>query len=164
LSEQMTLTDPSVSTVFKDLQRILFLRMRFAVIVREAVNAIGRPSGMNAIATETQSTISVGTLIKPGCFGRKYAALRTISGRRPSDQRDPYQTMITIMIIVNIMEQMMRTKFRISLSNRVIPVFGAFVIFAILPNTVVSPVETTTPIPLPDMQWVPWRPIFFVSR
>jgi hypothetical protein len=75
LSEQMTLTDPRVSTVFRDLQRILFLRMRFAVIVREAVKAIGRPSGMNAIATETQSTISVGTLMKPGCFGRKYAAL-----------------------------------------------------------------------------------------
>ena len=75
LSEQMTLTEPRVSTVFRDLQRILFLRMRFAVIVRDAVNAIGRPSGMNAMATETQSTIKVGTLMNPGCFGRKYAAL-----------------------------------------------------------------------------------------
>ena len=67
LSEQMTLTAPRVSTVFKDLQRILFLRMRLAVMVRDAVNAIGRPSGMKAIATETQSTISVGTLIQEGC-------------------------------------------------------------------------------------------------
>jgi hypothetical protein len=66
LSEQMTLTDPRVSTVFKDLQRILFFRMRFAVIVSDAVNAIGRPSGMKAMATETQSTISVGTLIQSG--------------------------------------------------------------------------------------------------
>lgn len=63
LSEQMTDTAPRVSTVFKLLQRILFLRIRLAVIVRLAVNAIGRPSGINAIATETQSTISVGTLI-----------------------------------------------------------------------------------------------------
>lgn len=66
LSEQMTLTAPRVSTVFKLLQRILFLRIRLAVIVREAVNAIGRPSGMNAMATETQSTIRDGTLIQSG--------------------------------------------------------------------------------------------------
>jgi hypothetical protein len=71
----MTLTAPRVSTVFKDLQRILFFLIRFAVIVRDAVKAIGRPSGMKAIATETQSTISVGTLMNPGCFGRRYAAL-----------------------------------------------------------------------------------------
>jgi len=66
LSEQMTLTEPRVSTVFKDLHRILFLRIRLAVMVRDAVNAIGRPSGMKAIATDTQSTIRVGTLMKPG--------------------------------------------------------------------------------------------------
>jgi hypothetical protein len=66
LSEQMTDTAPSVSTVFKDLQRILFLRMRLAVMVRLAVKAIGRPSGMKAIATLTQSTIRVGTLIQSG--------------------------------------------------------------------------------------------------
>ena len=70
LSEQMTLTDPSVSTVFRDLQRILFLRIRLAVIVREAVNAIGSPSGMNAIATDTQHTIKYGTLIQSGYFLR----------------------------------------------------------------------------------------------
>jgi hypothetical protein len=71
LSEQITLTAPSVSTVFNDLQSILFFRMRFAVMVREAVNAMGRPSGMNAIATDTQSTIRVGTLIQSGCCFRK---------------------------------------------------------------------------------------------
>jgi hypothetical protein len=66
LSEQMTETAPRVSTVFKDLHKILFLRMRLAVIVRLAVKAMGRPSGMKAIATLTQSTIKVGTLIQPG--------------------------------------------------------------------------------------------------
>lgn len=71
LSEQITLTAPSVSTVFKDLQRMLFLRMILAVIVRDAVNAIGRPSGMKAMATETQSTIKVGTLIHPGWVLRR---------------------------------------------------------------------------------------------
>jgi hypothetical protein len=79
LSEQMTLTDPRVSTVFSDLQRILFLRMIFAVIVNDAVKAIGRPSGMNAIATETQSTISRGTLIQPGWVFRRYAALSLLA-------------------------------------------------------------------------------------
>jgi hypothetical protein len=62
----MTDTAPRVSTVFKDLQRILFLRIRLAVMVRLAVKAIGRPSGIKAIATLTQSTIRVGTLIQPG--------------------------------------------------------------------------------------------------
>ena len=66
LSEQITLTDPRVSTVFSDLQRILFWRIIFAVIVREAVKAIGSPSGINAMATETQSTIRVGTFIQSG--------------------------------------------------------------------------------------------------
>ncbi len=78
LSEQITLTDPKVSTVFNDLQRILFFRMRLAVMVSDAVNAIGRPSGINAIATETQSTIKVGTFIHPGCCLRKYVALKSL--------------------------------------------------------------------------------------
>ena len=59
----MTLTAPRVSTVFRDLQRILFLRMRLALIVNDAVSAIGSPSGMKVIVIETQSTINVGTLI-----------------------------------------------------------------------------------------------------
>lgn len=63
--------------------------------------------------------------------------------------------MMTTKIIVNMIEQMIITKFRTSRSSGVKPVFGAFVIFAILPNTVASPVDTTTPVPLPDIQWVP---------
>ena len=50
------------------------------------------------------------------------------------------------------MELMIITKFKTSLSSVVMPDFGSFVILAILPNTVLSPVETTTPIPDPDMQ------------
>jgi hypothetical protein len=46
LSEQMTETEPSVSTVFKDLHRILFFLMMFATMVRDVVRAIGRPSGI----------------------------------------------------------------------------------------------------------------------
>ncbi len=75
LSEQMTETAPNVSTVFRDLQRILFFRMIFAVMVKLAVNAIGRPSGMKATATLTQSTISKGTLIQLGYLMRRYEAL-----------------------------------------------------------------------------------------
>jgi hypothetical protein len=71
LSEHITLTDPRVSTVFNDLHRILFWRMMFAVIVKEAVKAMGRPSGMKAMATETQSTMSVATLIQSGWVFRR---------------------------------------------------------------------------------------------
>lgn len=75
LSEQIIETAPNVSTVFKDLQRILFFRMRLAVIVTLAVSARGRPTGMKAIATLTQSTINKGTLIQDGYFFRRYAVL-----------------------------------------------------------------------------------------
>jgi hypothetical protein len=75
MSEQMTDTEPRVSTVFRDLQRILFLRIILAVIVRLAVKAMGRPSGIKAIATLTQSTMSVGTLIQLGNRLRIYVAL-----------------------------------------------------------------------------------------
>ena len=68
LSEQIIDTAPNVSTVFSDLQRILFCRMMFAVIVKLAVNAIGSPSGINATATVTMTTIRSGTLIHDGCF------------------------------------------------------------------------------------------------
>lgn len=84
MSEQITLTDPRVSTVFNDLQRILFWRMMLAVIVKEAVKAIGRPSGMKAIATETQSTIRVATLIQLGWTLRRYAALGRLERVCPS--------------------------------------------------------------------------------
>jgi hypothetical protein len=66
LSEQMRLTEPSVSTVASDLQRILFFFIEPAVMVRQVVSAIGRPSGMKATATLTQSTTSSGTLIQSG--------------------------------------------------------------------------------------------------
>jgi hypothetical protein len=88
LSEQITLTDPRVSTVFNDLQRILFWRMILAVIVKEAVKAIGRPSGMKAIATETQSTIRVGTLIQLGWDLRRYAALGNLEMDHWSGTKD----------------------------------------------------------------------------
>lgn len=62
----MTDTVPRVSTVFSDLQRILFFFIMFAAMVRLAVVATGRPSGMKAMATETQEMIRLGTLIQPG--------------------------------------------------------------------------------------------------
>jgi hypothetical protein len=46
LSVQMTVTEPKVSTVLSDLQRTLFFFMMFAVIVKLAVTAMGRPSGI----------------------------------------------------------------------------------------------------------------------
>jgi hypothetical protein len=65
---------------------------------------------------------------------------------------DTYQTMITTTIMVNMMEQMIMTKLSTSLSNVVNPVLGVLVSFAIRPKTVESPVDTTTPMLLPDMQ------------
>ena len=46
LSVHISVTDPSVSTVFRDLQRTLFFFIKFAAIVKLAVTAIGRPSGI----------------------------------------------------------------------------------------------------------------------
>ena len=57
--------------------------------------------------------------------------------------------------MVNIIEQMIMTKFMISFSRGVRLVLGSLVNFAILPNTVESPVETIIPRPLPEMQCVP---------
>jgi hypothetical protein len=95
LSEQMTLTHPRVSTVLSDLHKILLLLIIPAVIVRLngviacynrgvkrlylAVTAIGKPSGMKATATLTQSTMSVATLIQLGCDFRNHAALEEVS-------------------------------------------------------------------------------------
>jgi hypothetical protein len=59
---------------------------------------------------------------------------------------------MTTIIMVVMMVKIRITKFKISLSRRVKPVFGVLVNFAIFPKTVESPVDTTTPIPLPDMQ------------
>ncbi len=66
-----------------------------------------------------------------------------------------YHTTMTTTIMVSIMETMIITKLRTSLSRVVMPVFGVFVNLAIFPKTVASPVETTTPIPLPEIQCVP---------
>jgi hypothetical protein len=154
LSEQMTDTAPSVSTVFSDLHKILFFLIKLAVIVKLAVKAIGRPSGMKAIATLTQSTINVGTLIQSGCWTRSHEAL----GSRQSvkdldvDRMITHQTIITTRIMDNIMEQIKTTNRRTSFSKVVRPVFGSPVSFAILPKTVESPVETTMPVALPAMQ------------
>jgi hypothetical protein len=62
----MTETAPRVSTVARDLQRILFFFMIPAAIVRPMEMAMGRPSGMKAMPTLTQLTMRVGTLIKSG--------------------------------------------------------------------------------------------------
>lgn len=40
----------------------------FAVMVKLAVSAIGRPSGMKATATVTMTMIRSGTLIQNGCL------------------------------------------------------------------------------------------------
>lgn len=73
----MTETEPSVSTVFKDLHRTLFCRMMLAVMVRPAVRAMGKPSGMKAMATLTQLTMSVGTEIQPGWAVLSQAPLKS---------------------------------------------------------------------------------------
>lgn len=54
-----------------------------------------------------------------------------------------------------MMEQMTNTKWRTSRSRVVNPFFGSFVSFAILPKTVLSPVATTRPVQVPEMQCVP---------
>ena len=51
------------------------------MIVKLAVRAIGRPSGINAMATLTQSIISVGTLIQSGWSLRSQEVLnRELAG------------------------------------------------------------------------------------
>jgi hypothetical protein len=75
LSEQIVLTEPRVSTVLSDLHKMLFFFITAAVIVKLAVTAIGRPSGMNATATDTQSTIRRDTEIQSGWSFRSHAAL-----------------------------------------------------------------------------------------
>jgi len=52
-------TAPNVSTVFKDLHKTWLLFMIFAVMVREAVSAMGKPSGINATATVTMSAVKI---------------------------------------------------------------------------------------------------------
>jgi hypothetical protein len=87
LSEQMIETDPKVSTVFNDLQRIMFFLMMLATTVKLVVMAIGRPSGMNATAQDTQLTIKSGTLIQSGWLLRSHAALYQVSNDSDSMYR-----------------------------------------------------------------------------
>ena len=152
LSEHITETEPRVSTVLRDLHKILFFRMMLAVIVRLAVTAIGNPSGMNAMATLTQLTMSAGTEIQPGWFLRRYAALIKLVEDYHRGLAETNQTIMKRTIIVTMMEIMTKTKLRTSFSKGVIPVEGSLVSFAIRPKTVLSPVLTTTPRPLPAMQ------------
>lgn len=79
LSEQITETAPRVSTVARDLQRILFFFIIPAAIVRPMEIEIGRPSGMKAIPTLTQLTMRVGTSMKSGWSLRRYTALDGVS-------------------------------------------------------------------------------------
>jgi len=76
------------------LHKTLLRFMTVAVMVKLAVTAIGRPSGMNATATLTQLTINIGTLIQSGCSFRSQVA----------------HTMMTIRTIVIMMVAMMATK------------------------------------------------------
>lgn len=161
----MTDTAPRVSTVLRDLQRTLFFRIILALIVRLAVNATGRPSGMKATATETQSTMSVGTLIQLGYSLLSQAALR-ISVNIFSRYIGccAYQRMMTRIIIKPMIEQMIYTKFRTSLSSVDKPVLGSLVSLAILPKTVRFPVATTMAMQVPETQCDPCKPIHLVSR
>lgn len=79
LSEQMTETAPSVSTVARDLQRILFFFMMLAPMVRLMATATGRPSGTKAIPTLTQFTMSKEIFIQLGWAFRSQAALSSIN-------------------------------------------------------------------------------------
>lgn len=161
----MTETDPRVSTVFSDLQRILFFLMMFATMVKDVVNAIGKPSGMTtksqysarvsksdqysqATAADTQLTIKSGTSIQFGCDFRSQAAHRT--------------TMRTTTQVMNT--DMIKTKRNISFWSGVMPVLGSDVSFAMRPKMVLSPVATQMPKQLPLMQCVPCIPMLFVSR
>jgi hypothetical protein len=124
------------------------------VIVKLAVKAIGRPTGIKAIATLTQSTINVGTLIQSGCRTRSHEALgcRRLVKDSNVDYIITHQTITITIIMESIMKHIRTTNRRTSLSKVVSPVFGSPVSFAILPKTVESPVETTMPIALPAMQ------------
>lgn len=114
LSEQMTETEPSVSTVFNDLQSILFFLMMLATIVKLVVSAMGRPSGIKATAADTQLTISRGTLIQSGWSFRSHAALYQISKARCNYTRMIYQR-TTMSIITQVMNvEMIMTKRKIS--------------------------------------------------
>jgi hypothetical protein len=80
-------------------------------MVRPAVIEIGRPSGMKAIATLTQLTMRVGTLIKSGCSFRRNVALSEVSRCiAVAVETRTHQMTQTSVIITIIMLAMMTTK------------------------------------------------------
>jgi len=167
LSEHSSDTEPSVSTVASDLQRMLLFFMEYAVIVRHVARAIGRPSGMKATATLTQSTMRSGTSIHSGYDFRSQAALWwSHSTFYPVRQGGgaAYQRATTSTTTKNTSPQITVTNLIISFCSGVIPLRGRLDNFAILPKTVLSPVSTTIPMPLPLTQWVPCNAIQRVSR
>lgn len=66
LSDARTDTAPSDSTVVSDLQRMPWRFILRAMTVSDIVTQKGRPSGIKATATETQSMMRTGTVMKPG--------------------------------------------------------------------------------------------------
>lgn len=67
-----------------------------------------------------------------------------------------HQTITTRIIIKTMIEKITSTKLKTSFSKVVNSVLGSLVILAMQPNTVLSPALITTPIPLLEMQWVPY--------
>lgn len=183
LSEQMTETDPSVSTVFSDLQRILFLRIMLATIVKLVVSAMGRPSGMTGsrMSVYVQRVQALDTHTSNSGRNAAHDKLRYVDPIRmrfPQPCRPEkceyrsaqlsanhtYQSTMMRITTQNIKAEMMRMKRRISFWSGVISVLGSEVSFAIRPKMVLSPVETQTPMQLPETQCVPCIPMLFVSR
>lgn len=110
LSVQMTLTEPKVSTTDKLLQRTLCFFMAFAVMVRQVVKAMGKPSGMKATATLTQSTMSVCTLIQSGYSLRIHAALEMLAKSFCEKESKTYQTAMTAIIKTMTIATTIKTK------------------------------------------------------
>jgi len=160
LSEQMTDTAPRVSTVLRDLHRILFFLIMLATMVRDDVRAIGSPSGMKATAALTQDTIRSGTSIQLEWSFLSHAALNISEQSMIKCMMVvTYQSTITKITTHKMKSEMISTNLRISFCNGVIPVLGSLVSFAMRPNIVLSPIATTTPRQLPDIQCVPWTEV-----
>lgn len=164
LSEQITETAPRVSTVARDLQRILFFFIIPAAMVRPMEIEIGRPSGIKAIPTLTQLTMRVGTSMKSGWSLRRYPALDACQQVSISLDGETYQIIMMMITKVIMKEAMIKTNRRISFCMGVNSVLRPLDRLAMRPNTVWSPVPTTMPSAAPEMQYVPCRPILFVSR
>lgn len=166
LSEQINVTEPSVSTVARDLQRILFFFITAAVMVRQVVRVIGRPSGMNATATLTQLTINIGTLIHPSCFFRSQVALvdRLEPFPKKTVQQATNQRMQTSVTKNTTRLTIITMNLRISFCRVVRPFRGWDDNFAMRPKTVSSAVPIQSPTAVPETQWVPCIAMHLVSK